>query len=135
MTHWQAVKTFLGMALVAIIILAGSTLLGRADERREFFDASRNADLRDGRKGYNCCGPGDAVRVRIIGGSPGVLAAEIIDPMRHAYAKVGEVVTVPVGVIAKRPHAPQSLGNVLFLSLNPIKEGRRVYCLMPQSGG
>lgn len=102
--------------------------------RQQFFKDSKQAKLVDGSE-VNCCGPADAVRVKIIGASAGHLAAEIVDPMRHKYAKAGEVVTIPRGKIAKWPHSPQTLGTILFWSLSPEPSARRVYCLMPQAGG
>lgn len=136
-------------AILVLLVLLGWAVHARAETQqqcwarigagpghRTFFDASKSADLVDGTIGKNCCGEGDAVRVRIVGSAPGgQLAAEVIDPMCHPTAKAGEIATVPAGRIARQPHAPSSLGAILFWSTHPDPRRRYAYCLMPEGDG
>lgn len=135
------------LALICLVLIAAiMATAGHAqqmNERKQFFEAVKDAQFFDGRR-FNCCGPGDATRAKIIGSGRGMLAVQIIDPMRHPTAKAGEVYTVPQKLIVKKPMAPESLfpvdqkdgANVIFfLSVSPLKEARRPFCLVQKRAG
>ena len=138
-TSWLALA---GLILI-LIVLATAGNAQSPEGRKQFFEDVKDAQFFDGRR-FNCCGPGDATRAKVIGSSHGVLAVQIIDPMRHPTAKTGEVYTVPQTLIVKKPMAPESLfpvdqkdgANVIFfLSVSPVKAARRPYCLVQKRAG
>lgn len=123
------------MILAATLALMASGAAAQSPEaRKQFFHDVKDAEFFDGKR-FNCCGPGDATRARIIGSGGGMLAVEITDPMRHPTAKKGDVVTVPRKLIVKHPMAPEGMGTILFLSIESKAQHRRPYCLVQKKAG
>ncbi len=116
--------------LQAICILSATSAIAAEPLtlRQQFFKDSKSARLIDGSQ-QDCCGVGDAVRVKILAQSGSVIAAEIIDTMRHPAAKVGQLINVPVNKLARWPLAPSQMGTILF-----INYGLHPYCLMQRGG-
>lgn len=104
------------------------------EARKKFFKEVTEAKFFDGSE-FNCCGPGDATKARVIASRDGVLAVEILDPMRHPTAKAGEIVSVPARKIVKWPRSPVGMGTILFLgtSKNPVE--RVPFCLVQKRAG
>ncbi len=114
--------------MVAVTGLASFARSEPLTLRQQFFKDSKSARLIDGSQ-QDCCGVGDAVRVKILAQSGGMIAAKVIATMRHPTAKVGELVNVPVIKLARFPTAPSELGTILFMSYSKYP-----YCLMQQDG-
>jgi len=134
-THYEAAKTFFFMALVAIIIFAGSTLFARADDlaaiaRAEFFKNAKKARLANG-KTFNCCEPAEAVGVRITGSTAPHFYGTIIALHRHRTAKLGQTLAVEKDRLVVWPTPPSDMGDVFFLQ----SAGTYVFCFFPQAGG
>ena len=103
--------------LIAGALFCAAVLLGlainkaRADEvpglKAEFFERAKRATIADGRT-VNCCGEGDAVRVRLLGQDEarGLIIAEITDTMRSVNGRVGDVLTIPKGKITIGLYSP-----------------------------
>ena len=130
-----AIIMFFAAVLIALFLIGAIVAHAQSPEaRRQFFEAVKNAQFFDGRR-FNCCGPADATRAKIIGSGKGMLAVQIVDPMRHPTAKVGEVYTVPQKLIVRKPMAPEGMGTILFLSVSSLKEARRPFCLVQRRAG
>lgn len=135
---------FFAAIVIALFLIGAIVAHAQSPEARaQFWQDVKDAQFFDGRR-FNCCGPGDATRAKVIGSGRGMLAVQIIDPMRHPTAKTGEVYTVPQKLIVKKPMAPESLfpvdqkdgANVIFfLSVSPLKEARRPFCLVQKRAG
>lgn len=131
------------LAFAALLALAVAAWAGGkkppADTRAEFFRAAKAATLYgDGRTFpvQDCCGVGDATRVRILrplhrAGRLYGWRVEVTDPMRHKGVRTGARFTVLLARRALSPAPPAELGNVLFVD----RTGTWVYCFMPQAGG
>jgi|GEM_PF-6662217 len=120
-------------AVAAIALAATVALPARGDdlaaaERRRFFEAVTSAKLANGDK-VNCCGWGDAVKVRMIGNAPGGFIVQIIHTMRSSNGKVGDVIIVPRGKITIEIASPFP-EPVLF-----INSENAPYCISFGSGG
>lgn len=132
-------KRGLIVLFLALIGVAVFFKPANADQiRKQFFADSKKAVLfsKPGST-VNCCGVGDAVKVRIVGSSKnGLQAAMITDTMRHAFAgtgkiKVGTILTIRPTKIAKWPRVP-----VLFKShIVFISGGGLIYCFMQKQAG
>jgi len=97
--------------------------------RKHYFEAAKSATLRDGNV-QNCCGQADAVKVEAIGSGPrGEIVVRIIDIMKSANGKVGDVITVPPGKVTVKLYSPFA-EPILFLSGT-----NDPYCLSFSSGG
>lgn len=120
--------------LSATVFMASGAAAQSPEARKQFFQGVKAAEFFDGKR-FNCCGPGDATRARILASHGGMLAVEITDPMRHPTARKGDVVTVPRRLIVKHPMAPEGMGTILFLSIDSKEEHRRPYCLVQQRAG
>lgn len=126
-------------ALLCVLMVAvtGFASLARAqspEARKQFFQDVKEAKFFDG-SGFNCCGPGDATKARVIASRDGVLAVEILDPMRHPTAKAGEIVSVPARKIVKWPISPEGMGTILFLSTSKKPAERIPFCLVQKKAG
>lgn len=139
--EWPMWAVFVLLVIIWIVLATA----GHAQtSRKDFFEAVKDAQFFNG-KTFNCCGPGDATRAKVIQSSHGMLAVQIIDPMRHPTAKAGEVYTVPQSLIVKKPMAPESLfpidqkdgANVIFfLGTSADRALRNPFCVVQkQTGG
>ena len=123
-----------GTLFCAAVLLGLAISKARADEvpglKAEFFERAKRATIAEGRT-INCCGEGDAVRVRLLGQDEarGLIIAEIIDVMRSANGKVGDVLTIPKGKVTIGLYSPFE-EPIAFIAgdLTP-------YCLSGPSGG
>ena len=129
-TSWLALA---GLILI-LIVLATAGNAQSPEGRKQFFEDVKDAQFFDGRR-FNCCGPGDATRAKVIASSHGMLAVQIIDPMRHPTAKTGEVYTVPQRLIVRKPMAPEGMGTILFLGVSADRALRNPFCLVQQRAG
>lgn len=121
-------------ALLTVGMVSAAALAQSPEDRKQFFQDVKDAEFFDGKR-FNCCGPGDATKARILASHGDVLAVEITDPMRHPTAKKGDVVTVPRKLIVKHPMAPEGMGTILFLSIEAKARHRRPYCLVQKKAG
>lgn len=134
-THRIALGILIGGAIFcAAVLLSLGIRKARADElpqlKAEYFEKAKRATLADGRV-VNCCGEYDAVRVRLLGqdDARGLIVAEIIDVMRSAHGKVGDILTIPLSKVTVGLYSPFS-DPIAFVAgdLTP-------YCLSGPSGG
>lgn len=125
-------------AIVIALFLIGAIVAHAQSpmERKQFFHDVKQARFFNG-KTYNCCGEGDATRVKVlpIDGKGQVVAVEILDPMKHPTAKKGEIVSVPVSKLVKWPQSPEGMGTILFLSIAGKPSQRIPYCLVQKRAG
>ena len=140
---WASLLAFFAAFGIMTVFLFATARAQSPSERQRFFEAVKDARFFDGRR-FNCCGPGDATRAKIIGSGQGMLAVQIIDPMRHPTAKAGEVYTVPQSLIVRKPMAPESLfpadqkdgANVIFfLGVVADKKLRNPFCVVQKGSG
>jgi hypothetical protein len=112
-------------ALVAVIgvIVALTAPLAQgldrhdADDTALFWQRVKSASLVNGATGKNCCGEADAVRVKLLGKIEGGddFRAEIVDIMRSAFGKVGDVLTISPGVTIVDVYSPYDF-PIVFLN-------------------
>lgn len=133
------------MITVAFRVFAAAIIIGlcliwaaRADDmdamlRKHYFEQAKKATTRESvndLRTVNCCGEGDAVKVKIIGQGPnGLIIAQVTDTMRSANGKVGDVIQVPPGKITVRLYSPFA-EPIAF-----IASDLGVWCLSFPSGG
>ena len=124
--------------ILPVIILFVIAWVAKADDmdamlRKHYFDAAKRATTREtvnDDRIVNCCGEGDAVKVKIIGQGPGgLIIAQIIDIMKSANGKVGDVIPVPPGKVTVKLYSPFA-EPILF-----INGANMPYCLSFSSGG
>ena len=134
-THRIALGILIAGALLCVaVLLSMGVRQARADElpglKAEYFEKAKRALIVDGRT-VNCCGEGDAVKVRLLGqdDARGLIVAEIIDVMRSANGKLGDILTIPKGKITVGLYSPFA-EPIAFIAgdLTP-------YCLSGPSGG
>jgi hypothetical protein len=107
-------------AIGAIISLAAPLAQGLdrhdADDAALFWQRVKTANLVNGER-RNCCGAGDAVRVKLLGKIEGGddFRAEIVDTMRSAFGKIGDVLTVTPGVTIVDVYSPYDF-PIVFLN-------------------
>lgn len=132
--HWI---TFL---VIGFLLAWAASALAQDNARKQFFADSKRAVLYSNPQAIrNCCGVGDAVKIKVIGGSKekGLIAAMITDTMRHANAgkgkiKVGQVIAVPYDKVAKWPRVPALFkSHILFINNN----GEPLCFMQRQQGG
>ena len=125
-------------AIALCAICACLIWAARADDmdallRKHYFDAAKRATTREtvnDDRIVNCCGEGDAVKVKIIGQGPGgLIIAQIIDIMKSENGKVGDVIPVPPGKVTVKLYSPFA-EPILF-----INGANMPYCLSFSSGG
>lgn len=119
---------------LAVLTIVAFFSYAKADERAlraKFFKDAKSAQLVNGTT-QDCCGVGDAMRVKVLGRAGNGYAVEVVDPMRHPTAKKGAYIIVPAGKVAKWPVVPQGMGVILFAA--PWRM-RRPFCLMFPPGG
>ena len=122
------------MRLAALALSVLSALPANAqdaDLRAQYFRDAKRATLADGRQGVNCCGEGDAVKVRFIASDRenGVIFAEIIDTMKSVNGKAGDILRIPVGTVTVGLYSPFD-EPIAFI--NGVNEP---YCLSGPEGG
>ena len=134
-TYRIALGVLIGGAIFCAAVLLGLAISkARADEvpslKAEFFERAKRAKLADGRT-VNCCGEGDAVRVRLLGQDEarGLIIAEITDVMRSVNGRVGDVLTIPKGKVTIGLYSPFD-DPIAFIASNLTP-----YCLSGPSGG
>ncbi len=125
-------RKFLG-ACAAISIGFGALSPAYADDieaaaKHRFFEAVKSARIAAGTK-INCCGKGDAVKVRMMGNTHNGFLAEVIDTMHSVNGKVGDVLTVGRDTITAEIASPFPEPVVFINSQN------RAYCISFGSGG
>lgn len=119
-----------GMFCIGVLLQMGRAKADEADLRAEFFQKAKQATLVNGTV-VNCCGEGDAVRVRLIGHdhARGLIIAEIIDTMRSVNGRVGDILTIPTGKVTVGLYSPFDEPIAFINSENAP------YCLSGPSGG
>lgn len=124
------VLIFGALACLGVLLAMGYARADEADLRAEFFQKAKSALLVNGTT-VNCCGEGDAVRVRLIGHDHAreLIIAEIIDVMRSLNGKVGDILTIPAGKVTVGLYSPFD-EPIAFISGNNTP-----YCLSGPSGG
>jgi hypothetical protein len=126
---------FFAAVVIALFLIGAIVAHAQSPEaRRQFFEDVKRAQFFDGRR-FNCCGPGDATKAKIISSGQGMLAVQIVDPMRHPTAKAGEVYAVPRKLIVRKPMAPEGMGTILFLSIAGKQSQRTPFCLVQKRAG
>lgn len=125
------------MKLAALLFLA-LCATAQADDmdallRKHYFDAAKRAMTRESApvdQVINCCGEGDAVKVKIMGQGPnGLIFAQITDVMKSANGRVGDVIQVPPGKVTVKLYSPFA-EPVAF-----INGANQPYCLSFPAGG
>jgi hypothetical protein len=110
--------------------LLASAALAQEDLRAKFFQDVTHAKLLNGSV-VNCCGQGDAVKVRFIDSdrTRHLIYAEIIDTMRSVYGRRGDIVVIETGVTTVDIFTPFD-DPIVFISAS-----NKVLCLSAPERG